>query len=319
MGKVSRKRFRKVILPREQLGPRSHAWAEALSPIYMSWKARQLTDAETAALYLVVSLQFWFEGEWVNGPDPLGIDPIPDSRPLPPWLDMDRRTRKRVNSQATIAELINNYSFKAIRRDARIALARWMSDEIQLTLTDGIPAPSEVLTLQVEGRRLVSALFKAEEIDHLVHDGRDALSFLLHDLGHAQKFFGGGLEPDAQIGCYRLLKQALDAGKFDLLSRLDPGWEDRLHYLIADINSHPVHILGVFWAMVRETFLKGSTISEFEKWREDIYEMWNWEDALHQAHVRVIKDQCHESAALISEKLKTVPAGAGPRRVQSSV
>lgn len=307
------------MLPMEQLGARAHAWSEALQPVYVSWKQHELSDPEAASLYLCISLQFWFEGDWISGLDPLGIGSVPLSKLLFPWLKLDGRSQRKTAGITTIAELINNFSFKSIRKDARLALIRWLKGEIDLSLSDGIPTPGEVLAMQVEGRRLVSALFKPGELNKLVHDGRDALSFLLHDLGHAEKFFGSGFEPDAQIGCYRLLKRALDAGKLDSLSEFDPDWNDRLHYLIADLNSHPVHILSVFWAMAREAFFRASRAADFEVWRREIFELWNWEDSLAEAHNQVIKNQCPESAALIFKKLKSVPAGADQRPVRSSV
>ncbi len=278
-------------------------WADALKPIHTGWKTGALREADAASLYLLVSLQFWFPDNWLGGPDRLDTKSSAPSVPLHPWLSLSPRTLKKLSPEISVAELIHGYNFKAIRRDARNALSRWHRDEIDLRLTDGIPTPHDVLNAQVNGQRWVSALFKAEELASLVHDGRDALSFLLHDLGHAEKFFGSDLFPEAQIGCYRLLQKALVAGKLDELHHLDPAWEERLHYLIADLNSHPVHILSVFWGTARDVFRKASNDSVFEKWQQEVYALWEWDEPVQSAYREVLRSHCAASAAYLNQRL----------------
>lgn len=301
--KTSRKRFRKILLPLGDLEVRSLSWAGALEPVQSSWKVGDLTDAEAAGLYLLVSLQFWFPNDWLSGPDPLASASPRASLPLLPWLDLNARTRAKLPADISLAGLIHGYSFKAIRRDARNALSRWLNGEIDLRLTDVIPTPEEVLSAQVNGGRWVSALFSPEYLGRLVHDGRDALSFLLHDLGHAEKFFGSDLHPEAQVGCYRLLQKALLAGKFDQLRELDSQWEERLHYLIADLNSHPIHILSVFWGAARDVFRKTLGDSSFEQWQQGVYALWNWEEPVQRAYLQVLRSRCADSAALLNARL----------------
>ncbi len=297
----------------DQLGEKALFWTDALTPIRTCWTAGDISDAEAASLYLLVSLQFWFPDNWLGGPDPLESNPAPASISIHPWLTLNQRTREKLPPNISVAGLIHGFSFKAIRRDARSALSRWQRGEISLKLTDQIPSPLEVLNAQVAGGRWVTALFGRDELGRLVHDGRDALSFLLHDLGHAEKFFGRDFYPEAQIGCYRLLQKALLAGKFDLLHELDPMWEERLHYLIADLNSHPVHILSVFWGTARDVFRKHLSEVEFERWQQEVYELWEWDILAQTAYRDVLRSHCEEAAVVVNQRLVHVAAKPAPQ------
>jgi hypothetical protein len=277
LGNYRKQRFRKILLPLEELPLRASAWRDQLVPIQEAWRSGRLTDAEAAAHYLLGSLQFWFPKTWA------GVRQVP--------CDLGVR------------DLVAQYSLKAVRLDARRALLRWLDGRVSLTLVDYIPEPREVLRAQVNGRRYVSALFKTSELGRLVHDGRDALSFILHDLGHAEKFFGGELETQAQIGCYRLFLRSLEAGQFTRLAEIDAEWNEKLHYMIADLNSHPAHILSVFWATAREVYRTGATELEFHSWRKQVYSVWEWSSDVRQANEELMARQNQEAAVFLCKVL----------------
>jgi len=147
-----------------------------------------------------------------------------------------------------IADLPENFSLKGVAGDSRSGLLGWLKDLYPLILIDHIPTPFEMLNIQCDGQRFVSYLTAPEFQKPL---GRHAgpYEFLLHDLEHAHKFFG---DPECHLGQVRFflkIRQALNQGFFHKQLQ-DAQFEREFHYLISDMNSHPVHLLKYLKAIV---------------------------------------------------------------------
>jgi hypothetical protein len=118
----------------------------------------------------------------------------------------------------------------------------WCKNPQLMVLRDSLPTPQELLSLQCEGKRVVSLVTDPDQF-LLEVNGRDPLSFLLHDLVHAFEFFEDEEQMRAQINFYRRLQDELLANR-ELRDRLekDSEFAQKFEYLISDMNSHPAHL-----------------------------------------------------------------------------
>lgn len=156
--------------------------------------------------------------------------------------------QKRLRELHHIADLPENHSLKGVAGDSRSGLLGWLKDLYPLILIDYIPTPLEMLNIQCEGRRFVSWL-QAPEFQRPLGRHAGPYEFLLHDLEHAHKFYGDQECHLAQVRFFKKIRQALDEGFFaDHLK--DDQFQNEFHYLISDMNSHPVHLVKYLKAIV---------------------------------------------------------------------
>jgi hypothetical protein len=223
-------------------------------------------EAERTALYILNHLQQRFPDQWLGG----GRS---SAQSLPFQLHgmtVTENQKRRIGGIATLAELVEHFSFRSIARDSHLGLLGYLQERYPLILLDHIPQPEEMLEIQCEGKRFVTLLLGEEWQKCQIgrHDG--ACEFLLHDLEHAHKFFG---EPHTYIGqvkFFRKIKAAHQKGYFaDALT--DPQFQSEFHYLISDMNSHPLHLLKYLKAIVLNALLRRTKQNKIDLdgyWRE---------------------------------------------------
>ncbi len=189
---------------------------------------------------------------------------------------------KLIQSQS---EFFEHYNLKGVREDSRMGMLGWLRGDYPLELRLEIPSPMEMLTLQCEGRRVATLLLGEDQ--QLTPIGRHAgaYEFLLHDLEHAHKFFGG--EFRGQMHFFRLLHQAITAGSFSSFSD-DPRFLGELDYLMSDMNSHPVHLLKYLKAIVLSTLQRRNQTGEaLNHWSNGLFDLWKLPGEAKTAAMRV--------------------------------
>lgn len=277
----------------------SQEWSRRLAPVCCAWKHGHLTDGETAGLSLLISLQLRLPHHWLMGRDPLPV--IEKGGCLVhDWIEFEPRLQRWIQPTMSLGEVLAAFNLRGVRLVARRALLNWLSGEWDLRLTDRIPSPEEMLNLQIQGGRWVSMIFDEARLSQIVHDDRDALSLLLHDLGHADQFFSNPEQRRGQIAFYSLLNKARQAGLLNEPSDFDPNWQERLEYLISDLNTHPAHFVSVFWASARQSF-NGNPA--FQNWRQKLYLAWDLSKTDQEAHEKLIDGFSIEAAQQVVRHL----------------
>lgn len=152
------------------------------------------------------------------------------------WRDLFGARASNGRRSATPGLFTERY--RSLPDAALIVLEKWQRNEISLQLLFHVPTSIEVLRAQARGERCVSALISREEILEFEEDGRDFLSFLIHDLVHAQHFFADPESSQRQIKFAREMLPLVEAGVF-----LNTSLQAEFEYLISDMNSHVVHLL----------------------------------------------------------------------------
>lgn len=275
--------FRRQLLAPAELEARSQVWAARLKPLHQRWIQGEISDAELAGLYLLVSLSVIRPGQWLVGPSrPLKPEAAADftDLALKDFSLLSARDLALIRTEPMLFDLLNRFTLRGVRSHARLALLHWRHSKWPLVLTTQVPSAKEMLELQAKGARYVSLLFAAEELARAQYDHRDALSFLLHDLAHAFHFFSQPENCRGQVRIYRDLLQACEQNLFSEFSS-DLIWQKRFDYLISDINSHPAHIEAVFWADLRAAWARkrgqrNDDGQNFETYRQMLSERLGW-------------------------------------------
>jgi hypothetical protein len=166
------------------------------------------------------------------------------------------------------------FHFKGVRQDPQDGLIGWLEDRYRLQLRADIPSPLEMLNAQCEGLRYVTLLPRWE--NQFVPYGRHAgaLEFTLHDLEHAQKFFA---TTELQVGQQRFFCRLRNC--LDQLLQLDASQEfvTALEYLMADMNSHPLHLVKYLKATLLNVFARSNRRQDYEAYCAELFAGWGFD------------------------------------------
>lgn len=166
---------------------------------------------------------------------------------------LSERQRERLKSTESLPAMLENFALKGIRLDSHMGMLGWLNGKYPLECRYDIPTPDEMLKAQCEGLRFVSLLKRPEEKYQAIGRHAGAYEFLLHDLEHAHKFFGDPFLCRGQIAFFRFLSTKMSY--FDRWTS-DPLFLKDLHYLMSDMNSHPVHLFKYLKAIVLSAALR---------------------------------------------------------------
>jgi hypothetical protein len=213
------------------------------------WQSGGLNDAAYAALYFLYWQTDLYGCRFASRKSKR--DPKPDPEI---WLDeIDR------SSGANLTKLLTGYferhHFLGVIPNVPAALAAWLRGEWPLTLAERIPAPMEVLAMQIRGTRPVTVTADYPRLLRPVLKKANGLDFMVHDLEHAFKFFHSPELHAAQRKFFGLMFRAVRQGIFDPYRR-DPVFSAQFDYVISDMNTHVVHSLRFLAATLIECLLR---------------------------------------------------------------
>jgi hypothetical protein len=155
----------------------------------------------------------------------------------------------------SLIDWLGDARFFRIIPSVPIALRSWVLEDWPLILLTRIPSPLEVLGMQIQGTRPVTVISEFPRAVQPVLGKANGFEFLIHDLEHAWKFFHDPTEHQAQRHFFRLLQRAHEAGHFTAYLH-DAIFAEKFDYLISDMNTHPVHGLRYFHAVLVECLLR---------------------------------------------------------------
>ncbi len=241
------------------------------------------SDAERVAEYVVLQCSQRHNTSWLGSRAPeFCISESSISNSNTAWLSaravpLNERLEERLSGVADFSSLIANFQLKGVREDSRQGLLGWLEGRYPLTLLSHPPTPEELLNYQCRGERVVT-LFADDQGPIGRHAG--PYEFLLHDLEHAHKFFGEGSFL-GQKRFFNLLREALHSGAFAELSA-NAKFSADLDYLMADMNSHPLHLLKYLKAIVLEA-MPEKRVSELDRWCDNLFNIWDLPEPVREA------------------------------------
>lgn len=213
------------------------------------WHEDEISDAAFAASYFLLWQMDRHGTRFASRNHRYGNTP---DHPL--WREHLLAAHGRALDESLIDWLGDARFFKIIP-SVPIALRSWVLGDWPLTLLTRIPSPLEVLDMQIQGTRPVTVISEFPRAVQPVLGKANGFEFLIHDLEHAWKFFHDPTEHQAQRHFFRLLQWAHEAGHFTAYLH-DAIFAEKFDYLISDMNTHPVHGLRYFHAVLVECLLR---------------------------------------------------------------
>jgi hypothetical protein len=211
-----------------------------------SLKKLSLSPQDFTTLYLLLFLRLKHPKNWIQkkskilvtenkflGPELLTY--IPESFELNDW---EKEKLKGVSA----FNLFSFYNLKAIPESINRTMIHWYQDSWSIEMLEHIPTPRELLRLQVKNTRCITVITDPNEIDSFVLATRDPLSFVLHDLMHADQFFSQIESQKGQLGFYHLINSIYDQPELRNLLKNDANFKKEFEYVASDMNAYVIHL-----------------------------------------------------------------------------
>ena len=209
---------------------------EKLKLFYEFFITKKLSETDFTACYMICFLAHRFPESWPGSRQKeRKVIPGINWRELP--FEFEPNVKKRLEDITSLQEIFANFALKSTPLSVNRAMLSWYEGSYGLKLLFRIPSPKEVLLQQKSGRRCVTALID-ERISKYILGERDALSFTMHDLIHADHFFYHNECYQGQLAFYALLDKTFDY--FDLSHE---QFLSEFEYVISDMNAYAIHLL----------------------------------------------------------------------------
>ncbi len=218
------------------------------------------------------------------------LDIIPLEFGLTPW-------EKEKLKDLGITDLFAHYNLKGIPQAVNRTILNWAQGHWNIKLLTYIPSPRELLRMQVKNARCVTLTVKHNEIDQFVLSSRDPLSFVLHDLHHADQFFNQDESLKGQLGFYFLVDQIYDQPQLKKSLKEDLVFKSEFEYVVSDMNAYVIHLFKCFKSACTRTDAQ-SQASLFQQ----ILNWWDMSKDLQEASNRLNTPAFQDSDEL---KIKT--------------
>lgn len=227
-------RFKKKLVSEAELLKEAPEMAKKLVPFQELYTSGELTQAEFTACYILLFLSHRFPGNWLGAKQSSNESSIKlKLKDLP--FSFEPNIQKRLPE--TLGEVFSQYTLKSTPLAVNRAVLEWANGRYGLELMFRIPRPEEVLDQQKRGRRCVTAIIDSRLSTYILGE-RDALSFIMHDLIHADHFYYHNGCYEGQLGFYGLLDKTIS--HFDLSNE---EFASEFEYLIADMNAYAIHLM----------------------------------------------------------------------------
>ncbi len=204
---------------------------------------------------------------------------------LEQWdLPLDQKTRQRLKPVDNLVDLLHKFSLKSVRLDSQAGLLGFIDQSFALDLRHDIPTPREMLERQCEGKRFVTLLLDEKDQERRIGRFNGAFEFVMHDLEHANKFFGEPASHRGQVRFFNLLRQALPA--FEPW-QADPLFVKDMDYLMSDMNSHPVHLFKYLKAVVLTSSLRVNENPTLDNLWTTVADLWQMDSATKDSALKI--------------------------------
>lgn len=155
----------------------------------------------------------------------------------------------KLDPKISVLDFLSMVKIKPIPEAAISGLFHFFTGDYQLEVLSYEPNPTEVLHYQIQNKRILTFDDDTSTWIDKKFGERDVLSFILHDLIHAEHFLGDSQKRQSQIGFYKFTKLILDNNLVDQFL-LSAEFNRQFCYLISDMNSHIIHLLKTLRAII---------------------------------------------------------------------
>ncbi len=271
--------YKKVLLAENLLGPHRDTLISNINAI----TNLPLRPFELCTLYILLFLRIRHPKNWLQkkSQTPLQtqavkiLDIIPESFLLSEW-------EKSKLQNLSVLDLYKNFNLKGIPEAVNRTMINWIEGGWDIVLLTHIPSPRELLKLQTKNSRCITLTVNHDEIDRLVLASRDPLSFVLHDLHHADHFFNQKETQKGQLGFYSLVERIYDQPLLKNTLKEDKQFKSEFDYVVSDMNAYVIHLFKCF----KSAFTR-SDEAKSEPLFPQILEWWNMPAHVSQSALKL--------------------------------
>lgn len=271
--------YKKVLIAEGLLGPHRDSLIKNVNALTQN----DLSPFEICSLYILLFLRIRHPKNWLQKKSHFKnascekkiLDFIPESFHLNDW-------EKEKLKDLSLIDLFSHYNLKGIPQAVNRTMMNWHSGLWSIVLLTYIPGPRELLRMQVANSRCVTITTDPEEIDKLVLSSRDPLSFVLHDLHHADHFFNNTESLKGQLGFYRLVEKIYDQPQLKQTMKSDRQFKSEFDYVVSDMNAYVIHLFKCF----KSAFIKSDKESNNDLFSQIIY-WWDMPKHVSQSAYRL--------------------------------
>lgn len=235
--------YKKVLIAEGLLGPHRQTLIKNIDSI----TKLPVLPFELCTLYILLFLRIRHPKNWLQKKtnftplqsEKLLLDIIPESFELNDW-------EKEKLKDLCAKDLFSYYNLKGIPQAVNRTINNWANGDWSIELLTHIPSPRELLRMQVRNTRCITLTVNHDEIDRLVLSSRDPLSFVLHDLHHADHFFIQEESLKGQLGFYSLVNQIYDQPQLKKTLKEDVQFKSEFEYVVSDMNAYVIHLFKCF-------------------------------------------------------------------------
>ncbi|MEX2163905.1 MAG: hypothetical protein WD823_06650 [Sulfuricaulis sp.] len=220
-----------------------------LPALAVRWRTSKLDDAVFAAQYFLIWQIATHDKPFASRQ--CKSDPRPDAAEWTAVIETADGECLRMQ----LLDWLERYQFRSVIANVPAALAQWLRGAWPLVLREDILKPLEVLRMQARGKRAVTVLTAWPRLREPVLNKPDAFAFFRHDLAHAYKFYHTPALYAGQRAFFTALEAAIDGGMFAAYCD-DAEFVAKFHYLMGDMNTHPVHSMQYLRAILVEYYLR---------------------------------------------------------------
>ena len=237
--------YKKVLFSSEDLKELSQNDLIPLMELVKVYESKKLSDCDFTTLYLLFFIRLKSPVNYIQQKNKkFTFDPdhkkllqlIPDSFQLSPW-------EKEKLAQISGPDLFLNFNLKGIPLSVNRAMFNWYQKNWNIVLSFSVPTSDELLILQAQNSRVLTLIVDPKKIAKLILGVRDALSFALHDLMHADQFFNNPISQKGQLGFYNFILEFQKNEKLKILKINNSIFQNDYEYVISDMNAYIIHLL----------------------------------------------------------------------------
>ena len=257
--------YRLVSVDLETLKEESTCLSIEINKLAAQWQEKNLTNQDFVSLYIIIYLNKRYPNKFLESTNQIILDEKVKSENYNKFINItSSKIKERLDQTKTftVFDLINRFELHGIPKSSRIALVKWYLNIYDIVPMLEVATVKQVIELQANKKRCVT--LPVENLDQLVENHRDALSFVLHDLQHAYKMFDNDVLLKGQVAFSILMLKILDLDLIQNFLKNDQDFLDSFNYLVSDMNSHTKHLFFHFKTCLLNAFKRKYNLGEKE-------------------------------------------------------
>jgi hypothetical protein len=287
--------YKAVLIDLESLKNEAEYMEIEISKLVTHWQAGSLTDQDVVSLYIITYLQKRYPNHFLESFNQIIPTEIVNeynfhSEKLEKFHHLTSRLKE--TNTFTIFDLINNFNLHCIPKTSRIAIVKWYLKIYDIVPILHVATAEEIIKFQANKQRCVT--LPTKNLDKLIEDHRDALSFVIHDLQHAFKMFDNEVLLQGQVAFSILMLKIVSNDLIQNFLTNDEDFQNSFYYLVSDMNSHTKHLFFHFKTCLINAFKKkyylnqnehlcGVSLEDFNKSFEQLLDLFEMNEIQKQS------------------------------------